>query len=221
MSEGSEPDREQVEPGQQRTEEREPFLERLFHIRERGSTPRTEVLAGLATFMTMAYIIFVNPAIVSDTGMPFDALVYATVFATVVATLIMAFAANYPFALAPGMGLNAYFTYTVVLGMDIPWQTALGAVFVSGFLFLLLTVSGVREMIINAVPGSLKSAIAGGIGLFIAFIGMQNAGIVELDEAVFVGLGDLTEAGPVLAKLRAHGMSLTAYCPIARGRAVG
>jgi adenine/guanine/hypoxanthine permease len=187
--------------------EREPrgaigsFLEQRFRLTENGTSVRTEFLAGVTTFMTMAYIIFVNPSILQNAGMDFDALVYATIAAVVVATLTMAFLANYPFALAPGMGLNAYFTFTVVIGMGIEWQTALGAVFISGLLFLLLTVTGIREMIINAVPSSLKWAIAGGIGLFIALIGAENAGIVVEDPATLVTLGDLTAAGPLLALL--------------------
>ena len=129
---------------------------------------RTEVMAGITTFMTMAYILFVNPSILSETGMPFNAVLFATAFSAILATLLMAFLANYPFALAPGMGLNAYFTYSVVFGMGYTWQTALGAVFISGILFVLLSLSGVREKIIDAVPATLKSAIGAGIGLFIA-----------------------------------------------------
>lgn len=174
-------------------------LQRMFRLRENGTDVRTEVVAGLTTFMTMAYIIFVNPGIVSATGMPFDAVLIGTVVAAAVGTLLMALLANYPFALAPGMGLNAYFAFTIVLGRGIPWETALGAVFISGVLFVLLTLSRVREAIVNAVPDVLKVAISGGIGLFIAFIGAQNAGLIVADPATLVALGDLRSAGPLLA----------------------
>lgn len=174
-------------------------LQRMFRLRENGTDVRTEVVAGLTTFMTMAYIIFVNPGIVSATGMPFDAALIGTVVAAAVGTLLMALLANYPFALAPGMGLNAYFAFTIVLGRGIPWETALGAVFISGVLFVLLTLSRVREAIVNAVPDVLKVAISGGIGLFIAFIGAQNAGLIVADPATLVALGDLRSAGPLLA----------------------
>lgn len=177
------------------------FWERTFQLTEKGTDVRTEVLAGITTFMTMAYIIFVNPSIVQATGMPFGAVMYATVASTVLATVLMAFLANYPFALAPGMGLNAYFTYSVVLGLGIPWQAALGAVFISGVVFLILTLSRVREMIINAVPAALKNAIGAGIGLFIAFIGLKNAQIIVSNEATFVALGDLTAPVPLVAFL--------------------
>ncbi len=175
------------------------FLERTFHLRENKTSVKTEVAAGITTFMTMAYIIFVNPSIIQETGMPFNAVLYATVFSTAVATLLMAFLANYPFALAPGMGLNAYFTYSVVLGMGVPWETALGAVFISGVVFLILTVTRVREMIIESVPESLKSAIGAGIGLFIALIGLINAGIVVDNPATLVGLGNLKDSAVMLA----------------------
>ncbi|NLA57910.1 MAG: NCS2 family permease [Firmicutes bacterium] len=155
-------------------------------------------MAGITTFMTMAYIIFVNPSICSETGMPFAAVMYATIASSVLATVLMAFLANYPFALAPGMGLNAYFTYSVVLGMGMPWQTALGAVFISGVVFLVLSVSRVREEIVNAVPGTLKSAIGAGIGLFIAFIGLKGSGIMVSDPATYVAIGKLTEPNTVV-----------------------
>jgi len=177
----------------------ETVLERLFKLAENGTTVRTELLAGLTTFMTMAYIIFVNPSIVSATGMPFDAVLIATAVSAAFATLCMAFLANYPFALAPGMGLNAYFTYTVVLGRGISWETALGAVFLSGVIFIILSLTRVREAIIDAVPETLKLAVSGGIGLFIAFIGAQNAGWVVNSDATLVTLGKLTETGPALA----------------------
>lgn len=177
------------------------WLERTFKLKEHGTDVRTEVVAGITTFMTMAYIIFVNPGIVSDAGMPFDSALIATVVAAAVSTLLMALLANYPFALAPGMGLNAYFAYTIVLGRGIPWETALGAVFISGVLFVLLTLSRVREAIVDAVPGVLKVAISGGIGLFIAFIGAQNSGLIVANPATLVALGDLRSSGPLLALL--------------------
>jgi AGZA family xanthine/uracil permease-like MFS transporter len=176
----------------------EGVLERWFKLTDNKTNVRTEVAAGLTTFMTMAYIIFVNPGVVQATGMPFEAVMYATVASTVLATLLMAFLANYPIALAPGMGLNAYFTYTVVLGMGWPWQTALGAVFISGIVFILLTLTKVREAIIDSVPASLKGAIGAGIGLFIAFIGLKNGGVIVADPATFVALGNLRNAAPFL-----------------------
>lgn len=176
----------------------EGVLERLFHLRENKTNVRTEVLAGITTFVTMAYIIFVNPNILSEAGLPVDGATYATCIAAAVATLVMGLWANYPFALAPGMGLNAYFTYTIVLGMGYPWQTALGAVFISGVLGFVISVSRVREAIINAIPGALKSAIAAGIGLFIAMIGLKNAGVIVANPATLVDLGNLTEPGTLL-----------------------
>lgn len=177
----------------------EPLLERLFHLEEAGTTWKREVVGGLTTFMTMAYIIFVNPSLVSTTGMPFEAVVMATIFSAAFATLLMAFLTNYPFALAPGMGLNAYFAFTVVGSMGIPWQTALGAVFLSGAVFVILTLSRVREMIIDAVPMTLKKAIGAGIGLFIALIGLSNAGIVVANPDTMVALGILADPHTLLA----------------------
>jgi AGZA family xanthine/uracil permease-like MFS transporter len=164
-------------------------MERFFQLRQNGTTIRTEILAGLTTFMTMAYILVVNPAILGkDGGMDLGAVFVATALSSAIGSLLMGLLANYPVALAPGMGLNAYFTYTVVLGMGVPWQTALGAVFISGFLFLLLTVTKVRETIINAIPTGMKHAVSGGIGLFIAFVGLKNAGIIVSNEATLVSL---------------------------------
>ena len=177
----------------------QPLLERLFHLEEAGTTWKREVVAGLTTFMTMAYIIFVNPSLVSTTGMPFDAVVMATIFSAAFATLLMAFLTNYPFALAPGMGLNAYFAFSVVGAMGIPWQTALGAVFISGVVFVILTLSRVREMIIDAVPMTLKKAIGAGIGLFIALIGLSNAGIVVANPSTMVALGSFSDPNTLLA----------------------
>ena len=189
------------------------FLERTFHLRERGTDVRTEVVAGITTFMTMAYIIFVNPSIVQETGMPFAAVMYATIASTVFATVLMAFLANYPFALAPGMGLNAYFTYSVVLGMGMPWETALGAVFISGVVFVVLTFTKVREAIIDAVPSTLKNAIGAGIGLFIAFIGFKSAEFSIADPATFLGIGNLSNPVPIVAAI---GLFVTAVL-LARG----
>lgn len=177
------------------------LLERWFKLSENGTNVRTELAAGLTTFMTMAYILFVNPGIVSATGMPFDAVLIATAVSAAFATLCMAFLANYPFALAPGMGLNAYFAFTVVLGRGISWETALGAVFISGIVFIILSLTRVREAIVDAVPETLKLAVGGGIGVFIALIGAQNAGWVVNDDATLVTLGKLTEPGPLLALL--------------------
>ncbi|NLW24238.1 MAG: NCS2 family permease [Clostridia bacterium] len=154
------------------------MLEKIFKLREHGTTVRTEIMAGLTTFMTMAYIIIVNPQILGDAGMPAGAVMVATCLAAALGTFLMGFLANYPFALAPGMGLNAFFTYTVVLTMGLSWQAALAAVFISGIIFLLLTLSKAREAIVNSIPLSLKYAVSVGIGLFIALIGLKNAGII-------------------------------------------
>jgi adenine/guanine/hypoxanthine permease len=151
--------------------------------------------------MTMSYIIFVNPNILSDAGIPKEAAVAATIFSSVFCTLLFALWANFPVAVAPGMGLNAFFTYTVVQGQGLSWQTALGAVFISGVIFLLLTVTGIRRMLVEAVPDVLKSAIGVGIGLFIAFIGLKNAGIIVKNDATFVTLGQMTKPGPLLSVL--------------------
>ncbi|MFZ4605543.1 MAG: NCS2 family permease [Caulobacter sp.] len=175
------------------------MLERLFRLRENGTAVRTEVMAGLTTFLTMAYIILVNPTILADAGMPAAGAAAATCLAAAFGSIMMGLVANYPIALAPGMGLNAYFTYTVVKGMGLPWETALGCVFLSGVLFLIMTVSGVRRLIVGAIPTSLYAAIAAGIGLFIAFIGLKGAGIVVADPATTVALGDLTTPTAALA----------------------
>lgn len=162
------------------------LLDRTFKITERGSTIRIEVIAGITTFMTMAYIIFVNPSLLSQAGMPFDALLVSTCLAAAIATVLMAFLANYPVALASGMGLNAFFAFTVVIGMGVAWQTALTAIFVEGILFIILTISRVREDVINCIPLSLKYGITAGIGLFIAFIGFQGGGLVVDSPATLV-----------------------------------
>src|SRR5713101_8687587 len=154
------------------------YLDQYFGLSAHGTNWRTEVLAGLTTFITMAYIIFVNPAILSETGMPIAAVTAATCLCAAFGSILMGALANYPLALAPGMGLNAYFTYTVVKGMGVPWQTALGAVFLSGVIFLILTFLGIRQLIVEAIPAELYAAVAAGIGLFIAMIGLRNAGII-------------------------------------------
>jgi AGZA family xanthine/uracil permease-like MFS transporter len=176
-------------------------LERLFGLEGHGTTVRTEVVAGLTTFLTMAYIVVVNPVILGAAGMPVAAVAVATCLASGFGSILMGLLSNYPLALAPGMGLNAYFTYTVVQGMGLPWQTALGCVFVSAVAFLILTVAGVRQLIIRAVPRSLFAAVAGGIGLFIAFIGLSDAGIIVARPGTMVGLGKLTAPTPALAML--------------------
>ncbi len=175
------------------------FLEKQFKLKENGTNVKTEVLAGITTFMTMAYILIVNPDILSAAGMDFGAVFTATAISSIIATLVMAFYANYPFALAPGMGLNAFFAFTVVLGMGYSFQFALTAVFIEGLIFLLLTFFNVRDKIVNAIPINLKHAISVGIGLFIAFIGLKNAGIIVPYEATAVTLGDMTSAGPIVA----------------------
>src|SRR5207244_6644539 len=168
--------------------ERFRLVERLFHLKENQTTVRRELLAGLTTFMTMAYVVIVNPQILSESGMPVDGVLFATCISSAVATVVMGLWANYPIALAPGMSLNAYFTYSIVLGCGVPWQTALGVVFLSGLLFLLLTLTKVREQIVNGIPDCLKYGTAAGIGLFIAFIGLRNAKIIVAKSATFVGL---------------------------------
>ncbi len=175
------------------------MFERIFRLNEHGTSVRTEALAGLTTFLTMAYIIVVNPQILSATGMPIAAVAAATCLAAGVGSIMMGLFANYPLALAPGMGLNAYFTYTVVLGMHVPWPTALGCVFLSGVAFLLLTVAGIRKAIVEAIPQPLLAAVAAGIGLFIAFIGLRNAGIVVSSEATSVTLGNLRAPATLLS----------------------
>ncbi|PKM56298.1 MAG: guanine permease [Firmicutes bacterium HGW-Firmicutes-5] len=174
-------------------------MEKFFKLKEHGTNVSTELLAGLTTFMTMAYILIVNPNILSATGMDKNALFTATAVAAIVGTLCMALFANYPFALAPGMGLNAYFAFSVVIGLGYSWQVALTAVFVEGIIFILLTAVNIREALFNAIPLNLKYAVSAGIGLFIAFIGFQNAGIVVNDDATLVALGDLTSLPVVLS----------------------
>jgi AGZA family xanthine/uracil permease-like MFS transporter len=174
-------------------------LEHYFRFAEHQTTWRIELLAGLTTFITMAYIIFVNPAILSQTGMPLAAVTTSTCLCAAFGSILMGALANYPLALAPGMGLNAYFTYTVVNGMHVPWQTALGAVFLSGIIFLLLTVGGIRQRLVAAIPYELYAAVAGGIGLFIALIGLINSGIIVKSTTTTVTLGNLHSHATQLA----------------------
>ena len=164
------------------------FLEKVFHLSENHTDVKTEVIAGITTFMTIAYILAVNPNILSVAGMDRGAVFTATALASLVATLLMAAFANYPFVLAPGMGLNAYFAYTVVLQMGYTWQMALAAVFVEGLIFIALSLTNVREAIFNAIPMNLKHAVSAGIGLFIAFIGLQNAKIVVNNDSTLVSM---------------------------------
>jgi AGZA family xanthine/uracil permease-like MFS transporter len=175
------------------------LLERYFRLSENHTTIRSELLGGVTTFITMAYIIVVNPQILSQAGMPVDGVLFATCIAAAAATLVMGLYANYPIALAPGMSLNAYFTYSVCLGMHVPWRTALGVIFFSGMAFLLLTVTRVREQIVNGIPECLKHSTAGGIGMFIAFVGLRNAKLVVANQATFVSLGSLSDHEAQLA----------------------
>jgi len=168
-------------------------IERYFRLAENQTSVRQELLGGLTTFMTMAYIIVVNPQILGQAGMPPEGVLFATCISAAAATLVMGLYANYPIALAPGMSLNAYFTYSVCLGMHIPWQTALGVVFFSGVLFVLLTVTRVREQIVNGIPDCLKHSTAAGIGMFIAFVGMRNAKLVVANPATFVSIGNFSD----------------------------
>jgi adenine/guanine/hypoxanthine permease len=191
-------------------------LEQYFGFAAHATNWRTEILAGLTTFITMAYIIFVNPAILSETGMPLAAVTAATCLCAAFGSILMGAFANYPLALAPGMGLNAYFTYTVVKGMHVPWQTALGAVFLSGIIFLALTYSGVRQRLLAAIPHQLHAAVGGGIGLFIAFIGFRNAGIIIPSPATTVTVGNLHAPSTILAIV---GLLLIAILQVLRIRA--
>ncbi|MDP0925637.1 NCS2 family permease [Paracoccus onubensis] len=174
-------------------------MERYFKLSEHGSNVRTEVIAGLTTFLTMAYIIFVNPDILSSTGMDRNAVFVATCLAAALGSAIMGLLANWPIGMAPGMGLNAFFAFTVVGAMGFTWQEALGAVFISGVIFLILTVTGIRSWLISGIPISMRSGIAAGIGLFLAIIAMKSSGIIVANDATFVALGNMTETGTLLA----------------------
>jgi adenine/guanine/hypoxanthine permease len=189
------------------------LLERVFHLTENKTTVRRELLAGLTTFMTMAYVVVVNPRILAEGGMPVEGVLFATCVSAALATLVMGLWANYPIALAPGMSLNAYFTYSIVIGRGVPWQTALGVVFLSGLLFLLLTLTNVREHIVNGIPDCLKHGTAAGIGLFIAFVGLRNAKIIVANPATFVAFGKTSDPQVLLA---AAGVILIAILMIRR-----
>lgn len=173
------------------------MLERLFQLKAHNTTVRNEVVGGITTFLTMAYIIFVNPSILAQAGMDQGAVFVATCLAAAIGCLIMGLYANYPIAMAPGMGLNAFFTYGVVLGMGYSWEQALGAVFLSGILFIIISIFRIREWVINAIPSSLKLGIAAGIGLFLAMIALQNAGIIVKNPATMVALGDLSSPSAI------------------------
>jgi AGZA family xanthine/uracil permease-like MFS transporter len=175
------------------------LLQRVFHLEENQTTVRRELLGGLTTFMTMAYVVVVNPRILAESGMPLEGVLFATCISSAFATLVMGLWANYPIALAPGMSLNAYFTYSIVIGRGVPWQTALGVVFLSGLVFLVLTLTNIREHIVNDIPDCLKHGTAAGIGLFIAFIGLRNAKVIVANPATFVGLGKFTDREFLLA----------------------
>src|SRR5690554_7778748 len=174
------------------------LLDRQFKLSQNNTDVKTEGIAGITTFLTMAYIIFVNPSILAEAGMDYGAVFVATCLAAAFGTLVMGVLANYPIALAPGMGLNAFFTYGVVLGMGYSWEAALGAVFFSGLIFFMLSIFKVREWIINSIPLSLRLGIAAGIGLFLAMIAMKNAGIVVANPATYVALGDLSDRKSVV-----------------------
>jgi AGZA family xanthine/uracil permease-like MFS transporter len=175
------------------------MLDKLFQLKAHGTNVKTELMAGLTTFLTMAYIIFVNPSILADAGMDQGAVFVATCIAAAIGCFIMGFVANYPIALAPGMGLNAFFTYGVVLGMGHTWQVALGAVFLSGIIFLILSILKIREWVINAIPKTLKLGIATGIGSFLALIALKNSGIIVSNPATFVALGNITDFVPLMS----------------------
>ena len=175
------------------------WLERLFKLRLHGTTVKTELIAGLTTFITMAYIIFVNPNIMADAGIDHGAAFVATCIAAALGCLLMGLYANWPVGLAPGMGLNAFFTYTVVGTMGYNWETALGAVFVSGVLFMILTLSRIREWLLNSIPVSLRHAMGAGVGLFLGVIGLKTAGIIVDSPATLIKLGSLHEPAPLLA----------------------
>src|SRR5277367_6793531 len=177
------------------------LLDRVFHLPEYKTTVQRELIGGLTTFMAMGYVVVVNPRILSEAGMPVDGVLFATCLSAAIATLIMGLWANYPIALAPGMSLNAYFTYSIVLGRGVPWQTALGVVFLSGCVFLVLTLTNVREQIVNGIPDSLKHGTAAGIGVFIAFVGFRNSGIIVANPATFVALGKIGSPQVLLASL--------------------
>src|SRR5277367_3814561 len=175
------------------------FLDRVFQLSEYQTTVRRELIGGLTTFMAMAYVVVVNPRILGEAGMPVEGVLFATCLSAAIATLVMGVWANYPIALAPGMPLNAHFAYTIVIGRVVPWQTALGVVFLSGLLLWVLTLTSVREHIVNGIPDCLKHGTAAGIGLFIAFVGLRNAKLIVSNPATFVSLGNVADRQVLLA----------------------
>ena len=185
------------------------MLEKLFHLKENKTSVRTELIAGLTTFLAMAYILGVNPSVLGDAGMDVSSVFLATALSAAVASVIMGLLANYPVALAAGMGVNALFAYTVCGQMGYSWSAALAGVFISGVIFILISVTGVRKMIINAIPVQMKLAIGAGIGFFIAFVGLKNAGIVVANESTFVAIGNFSDPTVLLAlfgcRVRRHG----------------
>jgi AGZA family xanthine/uracil permease-like MFS transporter len=187
------------------------FLEKLFHLKEKGTTVKTEVMAGLTTFLAMAYILGVNPMILSDAGMDPESVFMATALASAIGSIMMGVFANYPVALSAGMGVNALFAYTIVLGMGYSWQAALAAVFVSGIIFVLISVTGIRKKIIDAIPVQLKLAIGAGIGFFIAFVGLKNSAIIIANESTFVGIGDFSDPTVLLS---VFGILITIFCVV-------
>ncbi|MBD3267396.1 hypothetical protein GF373_12070 [bacterium] len=174
------------------------MLERLFHLSENQTTIRRELLGGLTTFLAMSYIIFLQPGMQQDAGMDFDAVMVATCLASAIGTFLMAFLANYPIAMAPGVGLNVFFTYAICIGMGVPWQTALGAIFIAGLLFVLLGAFGFRKYVMDIIPTSLKFGIAVGIGLMICLVGLEWAGIVVDDKVTLVKVGNLTKPAVIV-----------------------
>ncbi|AWB09614.1 putative MFS transporter, AGZA family, xanthine/uracil permease [Thermodesulfobium acidiphilum] len=183
------------------------LMEKVFHLNSRKTNIKIEIIAGFTTFITLSYIIFVNPTILSQAGIPKEAAIGATIYSTIIATLLMGLWANLPIAVAPGMGLNAFFTYTVVIGMGLPWETALGAVFVSGIFFFILSITNIRKAIFMGIPTVLRTSIAVGIGLFIALIGFKNAGIIVENKDTLVSFGHLLSPGVLVALL---GLLITA-----------
>ena len=175
------------------------FLSNYFNFDEKNTTLKTEIIGGITTFLTMAYALFLIPSVLSETGMNQQSVFVATGLAAVIGTLIMGIYAKFPMVLAPGVGLNAFFAYSVCLGMNIPWQTAIAGVMASGIIFLIISITGLREIIIKAIPQNLKFAVSAGIGLFIAFVGFKNAGIIVKSDATFVQLGNLTDPNVLLA----------------------
>ena len=180
------------------------FIEKVFHLKEANTTIRREVLAGLTTFVSMAYILFVNPQVLGAAGMDKGAVFTATALSAILGSILMAFLANYPIAIAPGLGDNAFFTYSVVLAMGIPWQTAMAGVFASSILFLLISVLKLREIGIDSIPRDLKLAMAAGIGLFIAFVGLQGGGLVVASKSTLVEMGSLTVPTTTLTLLSSN-----------------